>query len=626
MRRKYVFSYLLATMLTFTVIVTTYYLQKFHQLKDQVIDQTARQAAHQLEYSEREYLSFRSQFLSIIELLSHSRNLYDYVQDPSNENKRVVEEVWRSVALNQRWYTQIRYVDLQGNEQVQINYYQGNEQVEVAETLYNVSLRDYFQFASQLKENQVGASEIDLQREGGNISVPYQPTLRLFTPVFVDGVKYGYLVVNIDVWYLASRLNYSPDEIFRPELIGENGFYLASGNQSKLFGDLIESRQHYNLAKELPTAWSAMKEQPSGHLLENGTLVVYNGISLTPHQKLYLVIQMGPEQIEALTKRDVSELVQQAILVVLLMLAFVVPATWLVMHYRKRSIESQLARAALSGMSAVIISDRNHRTIMVNDEFVQLTGLAHSSVTSKNTLAKLLGDKQLELMLEIFEHVARDHYWQGEVLFSKPNSDEEVTAILRIQSVLSKSGRVSYYISSLVDITERKKLEERLRILSEKDELTQLWNRRKFESELSKYAKLVDRYPRQTTCLALLDIDHFKRVNDQQGHDEGDRVIKRVGVILQDTLRDTDFVARIGGEEFAVILPHTSLAEAEMALNRLRVAVEIAPDLSVTISAGVTDLLADRTRSYKCADIALYESKTLGRNLVSVCSSSEEVA
>jgi len=448
----------------------------------------------------------------------------------------------------------------------------------------------------------------------------------LFTPVFVDGVKYGYLVVNIDVWYLASRLNYSLDEIFRPELIGENGFYLASGNQSKLFGDLIESRQHYNLAKELPTAWSAMKEQPSGHLIENGTLVVYNGISLTPHQKLYLVIQMGPEQIEALTKRDVSELVQQAILVILLMLAFVVPATWLVMHYRKRSIESQLARAALSGMSAVIISDRNHRTIMVNDEFVQLTGLAHSSVTSKNTLAKLLGDKQLELMLEIFEHVARDHYWQGEVFFSKPNSDEEVTAILRIQSVLSKSGRVSYYISSLVDITERKKLEERLRILSEKDELTQLWNRRKFESELSKYAKLVDRYPRQTTCLALLDIDHFKRVNDQQGHDEGDRVIKRVGVLLQDTLRDTDFVARIGGEEFAVILPHTSLAEAEMALNRLRVAVEIAPDLSVTISAGVTDLLADRTRSYKCADIALYESKTLGRNLVSVCSSSEEVA
>ncbi|MDN3683888.1 hypothetical protein QW180_07195 [Vibrio sinaloensis] len=98
---------------------------------------------------------------------------------------------------------------------------------------------------------------------------------------------------------------------------------------------------------------------------------------------MYLVIEISPAQLNALMAQDINALFQEATLVVLLMLAFVVPATWLVIHYRKRSIESQLARAALSGMSAVIISDRNHRAVLVNDEFTQLTGLSKRETASK---------------------------------------------------------------------------------------------------------------------------------------------------------------------------------------------------------------------------------------------------
>ncbi|MBU0062132.1 GGDEF domain-containing protein, partial [Vibrio anguillarum] len=94
--------------------------------------------------------------------------------------------------------------------------------------------------------------------------------------------------------------------------------------------------------------------------------------------------------------------------------------------------------------------------------------------------------------------------------------------------------------------------------------------------------------------------------------------------ILSQTLRTTDFLARIGGEEFAIIMPHTSVEEAETVLDRLRVAVE--QSLTVTISAGFTDLTADGKRSYKCADIALYEAKTLGRNRISLCKSSDDLA
>jgi diguanylate cyclase (GGDEF)-like protein len=187
--------------------------------------------------------------------------------------------------------------------------------------------------------------------------------------------------------------------------------------------------------------------------------------------------------------------------------------------------------------------------------------------------------------------------------------------------------RVANYIISLVDISAHKQLEERLRYLSERDELSQLWNRRKFEQELYSETLLVERYPQNHQgCLALLDIDNFKRVNDTLGHDAGDKVIKLVSEQLLASTRKTDFVARIGGEEFAILLRHTTLLDAEVILNRLRETIAQDTEINATISLGVTDLTTDGTRSYKCADIALYESKSSGRNQTTVCSSSDDIA
>ena len=627
MQRKSVFSYLFITTLIFFSLVFIYYFKKHQQLEKDIIAQNAELAIHQLAYSEREYQSVRSQFISIIELLSHSRNLYEYVLEPTKTNKGVVEEVWSSVASNQKWYTQIRFLDTNGMEKIRLNYSNGDAEVESDKNLQDKSQRDYYLYAQTLNENDIGVWGIDLEHEHGKLVEPYQPALRLITPVYVAENRAGYLVLNIDVRYLSSRLNYSPDERFSPELIGEQGFYLAGSSLNELYGHLVKERNEHNFARTFPVTWQMMQHNKSGYLIENEGLIVFNQIYLAPQQPLYLVIELNRLQLDTIAKFESEALVQEATLVFVLMLAFVIPGTLLVVHYRKRSIESQLARAALSGMSAVIISDRNHRAIMVNDQFCALTGLAHRDIQSRNIIKRLLGEEQIELSLEIFEQVAHHQLWEGEISIQRSSDERVVTALLRVQSVLAKSGRVSYYITSIVDISDRKELEERLRILSERDELTQLWNRRKFELELRRYARLMERYPSTpNACLALLDIDFFKRVNDELGHDEGDRVITNVAQMLESTLRETDFMARIGGEEFAIIMPHTSIKEAELALERLRIAIDLEADIPVTVSIGVTDFITDSTRCYKCADIALYDSKSSGRNRVSVCFSSEEVA
>ncbi|EKO3645742.1 GGDEF domain-containing protein [Vibrio metschnikovii] len=121
----------------------------------------------------------------------------------------------------------------------------------------------------------------------------------------------------------------------------------------------------------------------------------------------------------------------------------------------------------------------------------------------------------------------------------------------------------------------------------------------------------------------ILDIDHFKRINDQFGHSHGDYVIQSVAETLRDGLRESDFLARIGGEEFAIILPHTPIEEAQAVIERLRIKVYQLHAQNVSISAGISDIMGSEQETYQRADKALYESKATGRNQVSILLSQE---
>jgi two-component system cell cycle response regulator len=128
-------------------------------------------------------------------------------------------------------------------------------------------------------------------------------------------------------------------------------------------------------------------------------------------------------------------------------------------------------------------------------------------------------------------------------------------------------------------------------------------------------------------ALLLFDIDHFKGVNDTYGHPTGDEVLRQIARRAQDSVRSDDLVARLGGEEFAVVMPETDLAIASAVATRLRLAVATKPfvlpgasgELEVTISIGVTVAnvgCEDRDQFLKRVDDALYEAKATGRNRV----------
>ncbi|MCX8083109.1 MAG: sensor domain-containing diguanylate cyclase [bacterium] len=174
-----------------------------------------------------------------------------------------------------------------------------------------------------------------------------------------------------------------------------------------------------------------------------------------------------------------------------------------------------------------------------------------------------------------------------------------------------------------IDITKQKELEKELKILASTDELTGVWNRRYFIHQGNHEFERAIRY-NIPFSLILIDVDRFKRINDSYGHIAGDTVIKKISNIILKNLRELDVCARIGGDEFGIILPNTEISGAEILAERLRIIISKetfkyeAYKIKSTISIGLTGYkkeISSFEEMFKLADSALYEAKERGRNI-----------
>jgi diguanylate cyclase len=147
------------------------------------------------------------------------------------------------------------------------------------------------------------------------------------------------------------------------------------------------------------------------------------------------------------------------------------------------------------------------------------------------------------------------------------------------------------------------------------DPLTRVSNRRGLQDAINSQLAMVTRY-HSPFSLAMFDIDHFKQVNDRQGHLHGDHVLQELARLFDESIRQTDLIARYGGEEFVVVMPHTDIAGANIFAERLRAKIE--DKLAITVSGGVAEAQPSDTQDdlIARADAALYSAKSDGRNCV----------
>ncbi|WGV98141.1 sensor domain-containing diguanylate cyclase [Vibrio sp. YMD68] len=609
-----------------SMVPTLFFISEWQRIEQRSLSLVEQETRAQLEFSQRSLQSTIIDIEATIELLSSNSLLYSAVLENNESNYDAVEDLWILIARSKGYFSKLRFLSNTGQEQIRVNSVANYVEVVSDEFLQNKAHRDYFKYATTLKTNQSGRFGIDVEYDNHKIVTPITPALRIIIPVDINFKRYGYFIANLDFNAIYDSLNYGSGIQAKPDLINSNGFYLQSQTFSQILGDVIADHKGYNLNQLLPKVWESAQSGEEGNVFDAGSWWSYAKVNVSKDvlgEDLYLVLNVPDQKINQQIESEYKQIsfLAIAVYIITLLLSFVFCA-WNVRH-KKHSIESQIARVAMNGMSAVLISDKNNRILSVNKEFTRLSGYTLEEVKGKSPSIFTSGKHQQEFYMQMWKQLLADGMWEGEVT-NRRKDGSLITEILRIQTVTDNEGKVIFYVGSFVDITQRKILENRLRDLSEKDALSGLWNRRKFDKQIRREARRSRRYPdKYQSCIAIIDIDNFKRINDELGHSEGDKVIKSVSSIILDQIRETDFLARIGGEEFGLIMPHTPLAEAEIVLNRLRTAIYLHHEHSVSVSGGVSNVDSSIENSYQRADIALYEAKSSGKNCISMMTSQE---
>ena len=270
---------------------------------------------------------------------------------------------------------------------------------------------------------------------------------------------------------------------------------------------------------------------------------------------------------------------------------------------------------------AVVITDTDNNIITVNPAFTSITGYSLDEVLGKNPHVLSSGKHPTEFYQELWGTLTATGSWHGEVWNRRKMGDIYVEQ-LSIQMVRDEQGKLTHHVATFSDISARKAAEEHVLHMAHYDLLTDLPNRALIIDRLRQSLVRAKR-DRVRMALMFIDLDKFKPVNDTFGHIIGDILLKEVAKRLQNCVRESDTVSRIGGDEFVVLLPviedeQDAMTVAEKILNSLNQSFDIdGHSLHISSSIGIAicpDHGSDEDTLIRNADIAMYYAKSSGRN------------
>ena len=271
--------------------------------------------------------------------------------------------------------------------------------------------------------------------------------------------------------------------------------------------------------------------------------------------------------------------------------------------------------------NGVLATDLKGRILSVNPAFTSITGYTEAEVLGQNPRLLQSGRHDSAFYLSLWRGLLEAGHWQGE-LWNKRKNGECYPQWLTISTVCDQDGNPSSYVAVFSDISQIKQSEEKLEQLAHYDALTQLPNRRLLFLRLEHSIEIAQR-DHKMLALLMLDLDHFKDVNDSFGHLAGDELLQQVAQRLNARLRGVDTICRLGGDEFTVLLEQITQAE-----DAARIANEIIAALSepwqlsngaevrIGVSVGISLFPAHGQTAQQLlqqADTSLYQAKAEGR-------------
>ncbi|HYG60605.1 MAG TPA: EAL domain-containing protein, partial [Symbiobacteriaceae bacterium] len=281
--------------------------------------------------------------------------------------------------------------------------------------------------------------------------------------------------------------------------------------------------------------------------------------------------------------------------------------------------------------NAVVITDADGKVLWINPAFTRLTGYAMDEVWGNTPRILKSGRHTDAFYRNIWDTVLDGRTWHGEIYNRRKDGTVYVEEQI-ITPVQNSIGEITHFIGIKQDVTERKRREERLGFLATHDELTGLFNRRALNERLELLVERAQSQSAGSGALLTMDLDRFKLVNDTLGHPAGDQLLIAVAQLLRSTVRGSDFVARHGGDEFAVVLDDATVEDAEALAGRIQQLMGAAEFpikggvISSSVSIGVVpiDGLLSAHEVAELADSALNAAKDSGRGKTVVYRSHEK--
>jgi len=288
--------------------------------------------------------------------------------------------------------------------------------------------------------------------------------------------------------------------------------------------------------------------------------------------------------------------------------------------------EQRIAAITFESQQGVIVTDAAQKILRINAACSAITGYTADEVVGKTPQVFSSGRHDGFFYQAMWDKIESEGSWSGE-FWNRRKNGEIYPQWASVSAVRGSQGNVTHYVASFVDLTQRRLDEERIRHLAFYDALTNLPNRRLLMDRLD---QALTASSRNCTVGALLfiDLDHFKSLNDTRGHDVGDLLLKSIAERIQRCVRANDTVARIGGDEFVVLMEGLSGSASDIGTHARRVAEKVLTALSqpyplpdvlyegsasvgIALFTGQSDTVEDLL---KRADLAMYQAKADGRN------------
>lgn len=590
--------------------IVSYKLQ-FSNTKDKITKDAKLTASYQIDEIKNNIQGIERNLYSIIQ----NPIFRKYLENQNNDTETLATELFLYTAMSNPNFFQIRYIDTLGKEKIRIDKdrFSNNPLIIRGENLQDKSKRYYFQEAVTHTEGTYWRSNIDLNMEHNKLEKPFRPTFRVATPIYHKEKLFGIVIINVDLTKLFNSIQKNTE--FNLYIIDKNGYYLLHPNPKYLWSKYTKSK--HTLKNDFPNKASQIVDN------ENYQSSYLNSFSLEKivqnNEKLMLILKTNDNYVSQLKNNNYTLTLYLAILIL-----FISVPLGIILSITPAKLQDKLNRLLKENTEqleiidkAVITSttDLDGKITNISTAMSKVCGYSKEELINQTHSIMQSGKVKNETYQNLWETIKKEMVWTGEIQ-NKTKDGQYFWLDMSIIPHYNSLHILDGYIAISSNATDKKTME----YISEHDKLTSLCNRVRLDFILEKEFYKKHRY-HHLLSIILIDIDHFKKINDTYGHLIGDDVLISIADILQSSSRKTDTIGRWGGEEFLIICPNTKIEGATKLAETIRTSIEkhsFETVGNVTISAGVTELeITDNIKSaLKRCDDNLYKAKTSGRNCV----------